>query len=193
MARPARRARSAGARKDWSQLADDTRRKVATELRAAALETLDTLQEIGPAYSGEFRESWEVKPAGRSTPSPSGVPTLIPARNGPDLRRCGYTILNEAPHAPQALDLEPGKFVRQEPAPIKTPVVVGTRVGRMRGAVIPNQQDEEGNPTTFGESISTAERDWYRTYAAGGGFADDVQRGLRIGRRQAQAIIANRG
>ena len=160
MARRARRAGPAGTRKSWDQLAIDTRRRMAKRLQGAAQQVVEDLIELGPAYSGEFSESWEVLNF-----------DCTPAKFSVDLRgkdlRFGVEIINTAPHAAVAMDLEPGMFITPDYAPIKQPVETGRRVGRMRGDVIPGE----------GKATSTAVSDWYTTYAQGGEFTESVKVG----------------
>ena len=156
----ARRTRPAGTRKSWDQLAIDTRRRMAKRLQGAAQQVVEDLIEIGPAYSGEFSESWEVLNFD-GTPAKFSVDL-----RGKDLR-FGVEIINTAPHAAVAMDLEPGVFITPDYDPIKQPVKTGTRVGRMRGDVKPGE----------GKATSTAEDDWYTTYALGDGFARSVKEG----------------
>lgn len=160
MARRARRAGPAGTRKSWDQLAIDTRRRLARKLEAAADQVVKDLIEIGPAYSGEFSESWVVLNLDGSQPKFSY------AKNSKDLR-FGVEIVNTAPHAAVAMDLEPGVFITPDYDPIKQPVETGRRVGRMRGDVIPGE----------GKATSTAVSDWYTTYAQGGEFTESVKVG----------------
>lgn len=173
-----RRARPTGARKSWGELTQATRQRVANQLREGALETLSTLQDIGPAYSGEFSESWVVETNAASRPGPGGVPILLPSPQGRDLRRLGYTILNTSDHADEAMDLVAGEWITPEYAPLKPLIQQGKRVGRGRTDVIGGD----------GEAGYTAPPDWWRTYAQGGQFTDDVQRGFRVGTRQARSL-----
>ena len=158
----ARRARPAGTRKGWDQLAINTRKRLAQRLAAASRETVADLIDIGPAYSGQFSESWEVL-------NLDGTPAKFSFdRNAKDLR-FGVQVVNTAPHAPQAMDLEPGVFIDPGYDPIKPlmPGGGGKRVGRGRTDVIPGD----------GEAGYTADADWYTTYANGGGFGESVRAG----------------
>jgi hypothetical protein len=155
----------------WTQLVRDVQTRNALRLRSAATLTIRSLQQIGPNYSGRFQKSWEAQPTSpsRGVGAAGGVPYLVPGA----APKIGYEIVNTAPYAPQALDLEPGTFIRPDFRPKGRIVAEGTRTGPIRGDVN-NEPPGERDP----RGISTAERDWYTTYAGTGGFSEDFKKGL---------------
>jgi hypothetical protein len=129
------------------------------------------LQEKGPAWSGEFSNSWEIATAGKvvSGTGAPGAPQRLTAplltvnefKFKPEIK---YYIANKAPHADVALDLTP--YVREldrnvdfPSTPVKGKVTYGKRpAGGKRG-------DVSGD----GSNRSTATLDWYTTYVRAGG------------------------
>jgi len=165
--------------RDFKDLVNDVKDLVTQSARQASVEIMNGLVEAGPGFSGEFSSAWYAVEPG----TPPGPPRTsggriykYDLRNVPASRfKSGtyYEIVNGADYAPQALDLEEGRFIRIG-KPIKQPVAEGDRYGDIRGQVSPGQ----------GESISTAPLDWYVTYASGGAMQKDLGNGVRIGFRQ---------
>jgi len=165
--------------RDFKDLSKDLKDLVAQSARQASVEIMNGLVEAGPGFSGEFSSAWyAVEP--NTLPGPprtsGGRIYKYDLRNVPAARfksSTYYEIVNGADYAPQALDLEEGRFIR-EGDPIKQPVAEGKRYGDIRGQVSPGQ----------GEAISTAPLDWYVTYTNGGAMQRDLGNGVRIGFRQ---------
>jgi hypothetical protein len=130
------------------------------------------LQTRGPAWSGEFSNSWEIATASKVV-SGTGAPgapqrllapllTVNEFKFKPELK---YYIANKAPYADVALDLTP--YVREldtsvdfPATPVKGKVTYGKRpAGGKRGDV-----------TGDGPNRSTAPLDWYTTYVKAGGI-----------------------
>ena len=122
------------------------------------------LQEIGPAWSGEFSNSWEIASASKvssgtgATGAPQRLlaPILTPSeyKFKPTIK---YYIANKAPHADIAMDLVEGRFYPNgEPKAPRHVVASGTRPSGLhkRGAVQPGE----------GKATSSAEQDWYARY-----------------------------
>jgi len=122
------------------------------------------MQEIGPAWSGKFSNSWEISSASKVS-SGSGSPgapqrLLAPVLTVDEYKRkpeIKYYIANKAPYADIALDLKEGRFwPNGEPKAPRTVVVSGSRPAGLhkRGAVQPGE----------GSATSSAQQDWYARY-----------------------------
>jgi len=172
--------------RDFKHLLNDLKEVVTTGARHAAVEIMNSLAEQGPAYSGQFSSAWYAVEPGQTPGGPRSAGNNIykyDLRNVPKTKfRTGtyYEIVNGADYAPQALDLEEGRFQTQYDdagnilEPLKTPVAVGTRTGPKRGQVSNGE----------GFAVSTAPLDWYVTYTNGGAMQRDLGNGVRIGFRQ---------
>lgn len=122
------------------------------------------LQKLGPSWSGQFANSWEIASASQVSSgsgaigSPQSIlaPILSPSeyKFKPEVK---YYIANKAPHADYALDLKEGRFwPNGEPKAPRTIVTSGSRPGGLhkRGEVTPGP----------GKATSSAEQDWYTRY-----------------------------
>ena len=122
------------------------------------------LQKEGPAWSGEFSNSWEIASSGAvnsgtgatGAPQPLKAPILTPnqIKFKPEVK---YYIANKAPHADYALDLKEGRFwPNGEPKAPRDIVISGSRPKgpHKRGAVTPGE----------GKATSSAAQDWYVRY-----------------------------
>ncbi len=161
------RRRSVG-RKGWDQLVPEVQQRQNKQARIAASRVVAAVTEISPNYSGAFRGRWEAQPIGPSV-EPSQEGGFVPALQGAAERR-GYSIRNNSPYAAEAMDLEPGVWIRPATPPVGDIVDEGERTGAFRGEV---------DGSAPGNAISTAERDWYVNYAQGGQFAKDVRIGAQ--------------
>lgn len=151
------------------------------------------LQKIGPRWTGEFSNSWQITgPQGqtaRGTGQPgqpqeiifSGAPfTGIQAartlyRTFATTNKVVFTISNFSEHADVARDLEPSVFIYPGTEPIKK-AIRGTRETGIRGDVEPGR----------GNNRITAILDWYKLYLGGGQVNKTIQvtmDGLNIGFR----------
>ena len=182
------------------KMSDEIRDAAFTALRNAAKEVVNDLAAISPAWGGDFRDSWYVETAdGKRGARPGGKDGKYNLFNIPLLKTQGRNargrftsslptsgnkvellIGNSSPYAQEAMDLIPGKFIRQEEDPIKTPVAIGRRVGRYRGDV------EEMSTDAIVESgkrpaMSTAEKGWYSNYMEGGEFKAAIKKGAKAG------------
>lgn len=186
---------------DISQMPEDIKIAAVNALRNAAKEVLNDLAKTGPAWSGEFRDSWYVETANGERATKVGgedgrynlfnIPLLkVERRNArgqfakagapSNVGNIELLIGNFSPYAQEAMDLIPGKFIRQESDPIKEPVDVGVRFGKFRGDV-KSLSTEEILERGKKPSFSTAEPKWYDTYMGGGAFSAAVKRGARAG------------
>lgn len=142
------------------------------------------LQELGPAWSGEFSNSWEIASASKVS-SGSGSPgapqrllapvlTVDEYKFKPEVK---YYIANKAPHADVALDLVESSYRYPGFEPIKK-AERGNRVSGIRGDL-----SVSGN----GPNRRTAPLDWYTTYIRGGTidkrisfYMDEALRNVRL-------------
>lgn len=184
------RKRKRSRKKAFEALIEPVGDQVVLALRKAAVEVMNNLAEQGPAYNGDFSSAWYAVPSGQEPKGPrsSGTVYRYDLRNVPKTKfetikqGKGYEVVNGSDYAPQALDLEEGRFISQIDEngdliqPVKSPVVEGTRFGAKRGQVSSGTESEV-------PSISTAPQDWYTTYAAGGGLKISFERGVKLGFR----------
>lgn len=165
--------------KNFKDLIVDVKKLINNSTRTAAVEIMNGLVEAGPGFSGQFSSAWYAVEPGQTPGGPRSSGNNLykyDLRNVPKTRfKSGtyYEIVNGSDYAPQALDLEEGRFFRVGD-PIKTPVVEGKRYGDTRGEV----SGGEGN------AVSTAPLDWYVTYTSGGAMQKDLGNGVKIGFRQ---------
>lgn len=142
------------------------------------------LQELGPAWSGEFSNSWEIASASKvSSGSGSAGPPqklLAPILTTDEYKfkpEVKYYIANKAPHADIALDLVESTYRYPGFEPIKE-AERGDRVTGLRGDLAVN---------TNGSNRRTAPLDWYTTYLRGGAidkristYMDQALRNVRL-------------
>ena len=122
------------------------------------------LQELGPAWSGTFSNSWEIASASRVTSGTgaTGAPQRLLApiltvdefKLKPELK---YYIANKAHHADVALDLVESSYRYPGFEPIKI-AQLGKRISGIRGDL----------SVGSGPNRRTAPLDWYTTYVRGG-------------------------
>lgn len=122
------------------------------------------LQELGPAWSGTFSNSWEIASASKVTSGTgaTGAPQRLLApiltvdefKFKPELK---YYIANKAPHADVALDLVESSYRYPGFEPIKI-AQRGERISGIRGDL----------SVGSGPNRRTAPLDWYTTYVRGG-------------------------
>ena len=123
------------------------------------------LQEQGPAWSGEFSNSWEIASASKVS-SGTGAPgapqrLLAPVLSVDEYKykpEVKYYIANKAPHADVALDLVESTYRYPGFEPIKK-AEKGNRISGLRGDL---------SLTSTGSNRRTAPLDWYTTYLRGG-------------------------
>ena len=188
-------------------LVPDIAAAVAQSAREAAAEIMTGLGDEGPAWSGDLRDSWTAVPIGGARQTRAGVgegdtskavkgwpysANDVPSVSIEPGQRTGgsvYRIENTAPHAPYALDLEPGKFFRpsDDPIPEKVDGWVQEDVARPEQSHLRGDQD----PSRYGEWSVTADDNWYENFASGQGvqeaLAQGVTRGLRAANRFASS------
>jgi hypothetical protein len=169
-------------RNDVRNLGPDALNAINQACRHAAVEIMNDLGRLGPAYTGNFRDSWLAIPVGQGASGTAGGDYPYQISDVPNLsltrREVGrvtkFTIENTQPYAAIALDLEEGYFYPpDEFGPIKKPVQEGNRATgpTKRGAVT----------SGTGEAKSTAELDWYVNYINGGGMQKALATGVKLG------------
>ena len=168
--------RPGAGKKGLDRLVPDIQRRQNIQARIATSRVVNAVTEISPNYSGKFRTRWLADPIGNAAePAQEGgfVPKLSQPKAGTDPQR-GYSIRNESPYAAEAMDLEPGLFVKPKGVPEPDEADIVVRGIRDEGYTIRGDVDEDPE----GGSVSTAERDWYENYARNQ-FAKDVRDGAR--------------
>lgn len=169
-------------RNDIRNLGSDALNAINQACRQAAVEIMNDLGRLGPAYTGNFRDSWVAIPVGQGASGTAGGDYPYQISDVPNLsltrREVGrvtkFTIENIQPYATYALDLEEGRFYPpDEFGPIKEPVKTGSRAGGLtkRGDV----------NSGIGEAKSTAKLDWYVNYISGGGLQKALAAGVKLG------------
>ena len=170
------------ARNDVRNLVPDALRAINEATRHTAVEIMNDLGRLGPAYTGNFRDSWIAIPVGTGASGRAGGEYPYQLSDVPELslsrrevaRVTKFTIENTQPYAEYALDLVEGKFFPpDEFGPIKTPVQEGKR---------PSGLTKRGQVNTgIGKAKSTAELDWYVSYLKGGGLQKALEKGVKLG------------
>lgn len=169
----------------------DIRRKLARGIQDFAIRSMNNLAQAGPAWTGEFSQSWVFVSEGGSAQSPAAGGRIgigkynrndVPVRQVERYLKDGrdrFQILNTSEHALIAIDAQESKFAPplDQLDPVKLPVDYGTgRPSRehLRGEIY-NKSDEEIT------SQITAELDWFPNYLQGGQLQEDLKNGVRAG------------
>jgi len=178
-------ARRIGSRRnELRNLVPDALQAINDACRQTAVQVMNDLGRLGPAYSGEFRDSWIAVPAGKGASGSAGGDYPYQISDVPQLslnrrevaRAVKFTIENTQPYAEYALDLAEGYFYPPDKfGPIKEPV----KEGRRGQGPTKRGQIEAGQ----GEAKSTADLDWYTTYINGGGLQKALEKGVKLGFR----------
>ena len=173
----------------WGQVSERIKTKINNAARNAAVATINGLAEKGPAYSGQFRDSWQAiilggygigNPSQGSYPYKlSDVPKIKTSVKAMQ-RVSVIEIANTAPYALYAMDILPGKWRKPSEEPIGG-IEFGVLYGvRQNGPTF--RWDVQPDPA--GENVSTAERDWYENYIRGGAMSTDVKRVVKLAFRK---------
>lgn len=169
----------------------DVRRKLARGVQEFAIRSMNGLAEAGPAWTGEFSQSWVFTTEGGSAQSQTAGGRVgigkynrndVPVRQVEQYLKQGksrFQLVNTSEHAAIAIDAEAAKFAppADQLDPIKVPVEYGT--GRPSNEHLRWQLRNEG-----GQDITsqiTAEQDWFANYVKGGQLQRDLSDGVRIG------------
>lgn len=178
-------------KRKFTKLVPEIKKTINLAARQATAAIMNDLAEKGPAYSGNFRNSWRaiaVKGA-INDPQPKGYP--YSTRDVPQLNTNYKTmelmtifkIVNEAPYALQAMDIEPGVWRKPEGIEPEGGIEFGIQYGDTR---------PRGGPGgTFRWDISlgegdedrvliTAEADWYTKYVMDGSMSAEFKRVVRL-------------
>ena len=172
-------------------LAKDSRLALNKTVRTVARNIVNALADAGPEWSGDFKDSWAVYSAGTGAQGTGNFPyrlgdmPQLPTTKRDLARKTRLIIENTAPHAPQALDLEPGEFIFPGSEPQGdivsrgnrrvSPTSTGPAVG-IRGDIGPGS----------GNNRSTAPLDWYTTFVASDKMKRAVKKGINVVTREAQ-------
>jgi len=151
--------------------------------RRAAERIVRDLQERGPAWTGQFSNSWQI-----TTPvttvkgtGAAGQPQriLAPVLTGQQVAKSFltkdklvFTISNFAPYANIATDIDPGIFINPGTVPIKPIEKTGKRQKSLRGLL-----------TGEGNNSRTAPLDWFTLYIKGGQIDKTIQVAMRTSDR----------
>ena len=201
--RPARRAtpsslartRSQVAKQNLEELEKMARKALAKGMQGFAVKSMNSLAEMGPAWTGEFSASWGFVPEGMtpSTPGTTGEiyrysKSDVPLRDVVRYLKDGHTkfiIGNTSEHAAIAIDEEDALFFppKSFPQPIKPPVEEGWGRPedlhlRFQIGSVPKIDKETGVELTPDSQI-TAEKYWYQTYLKGGHLQNDLNIGFK--------------
>lgn len=170
---------------DLKKLLQELDRVAATTIyngpRRIAERTVRELQERGPAWSGEFSNSWQIKTPVNTVrgTGAAGQPVALyaPVLTGRQVTKSFFTkdklvfrISNFAPHADIATDVEAGTFVNPGTEPIKpiTPDNTGKRQKGIRGLL-----------TGKGNNQRTAPFNWFGLYLRGGQLDKTIEITMR--------------
>jgi hypothetical protein len=158
----------------------------------AAERIITELQYAGPAWSGQFGNSWQIEgPQGQAARGTGAAGQLQPVKftQGPftgrqafstafrtalSTNKIVFTISNFSSHADEARDLKESVYIDPRISPIK-PIERGERRSGIRGDL-----SVDGT----GPNRRTAPLDWYATYLRGGGLdrAVKIEMDTELGR-----------
>jgi hypothetical protein len=136
--------------------------------KAACERVVRELQQRGPAWSGEFSNSWQIQTptavnrgtGAAGTPQPIGTPALTGKQVAAAFfgkNKVVFTISNFSPHAGVAIDQEASVFIDPGTDPIKDVEKTGRRQKGIRGLLAGS-----------GGNRRTAPYEWFTTYLRGG-------------------------
>ena len=148
-------------------------------VRTIARNLMNELAEIGPVWSGDFRDSYVARDVSsgqfRQAKYPyklNDIPELPLTRK--ELKRIKRIVIeNTAPHAKIAMDLESGDFTlpKEKRSPEGDVVARGSRPeGGRRGEIGRREAGQTG------DNRSTAPLDWYTTFERGGKLEKIMQK-----------------
>lgn len=164
--------------RDIKFLLKDVKDATVVAARQASVEIMNGLVQAGPGYTGEFSSAWYAVEKGQAPGGPRSNNGLYKydLRNVPKTRfkssGTWYEIVNGAPHAAEAMDLEPYFYEDfDEQDPVKPQKRGYRRDGATRGDIAGGS----------GPNTSTAPEDWWPTYNVGGGLNRDLARGVQQG------------
>ena len=145
--------------------------KVNKTVRTVARNLMNELAEIGPVWTGDFRDSYVARDVSSGQMKPAKYPYKLddipkfPFTKRELKRKKRIAIDNTAPHAKIAMDLIPGDFniPKGKMSPQGDVIARGSRPeGGKRGEIGPREAGQTG------DNRSTAPLDWYTTFVKGG-------------------------
>lgn len=147
--------------------------------KRAAERIVRDLQERGPAWTGQFSNSWQIaSPTGiKGGTGAPGRPQSVyaPVLSGRQVTRSlltkdklVFTISNFSPYADIATDIEPGTFINPGTEPIKPIEKTGKRQKGIRGLLV----GQGGNQRT-------APLDWFSIYIKAGAIDKAIEVAMR--------------
>lgn len=187
--------RSSIAKNFAKEIERDIRRKIAQGIQEFAVTSMNNLAKAGPAWTGEFSQSWVFLAEGETGLSfTAGSRIGIGRYNKNDVplfeierdlkaRRFKFAIKNISDHALIATDEEESVFYPPEHQrfPFKDPVAYGG--GRPPDDLVFRYQMKEvdlDDPEDTVMSRITAPQDWFATYLNGGGLQRDLSAGFSV-------------
>lgn len=178
--------------REFTKLVPEIKKRINLAARQATAAIMNDLAEKGPAYSGNFRNSWRaiaVKGA-INDPQPKGYP--YSTRDVPQLNTNYKTmelmtifkIVNEAPYALQAMDIEPGFWISPDIEP-EGGIEFGIEYGDSRPYPGPKGTfrwdiTHGGGADEEDRVLITAEADWYTKYVMDGSMSAEFKRVVRL-------------
>ena len=155
-------------------------KKINKTVRTVTRNLMNELAEIGPVWTGDFRDSYVAKDVSSGQMKTAKYPyklndvPKLPFTKKELKRKKRIAIENTAPHAKIAMDLVPAEFVlpQGKRSPEGEVVARGTRPeGGKRGEIGTKQKDG-------GDNRSTAPLDWYKTFEKGGKLEKITQKSI---------------
>lgn len=182
------------------EIQKDIEKKLVRSVQEFAIKSMNGLAEAGPAWTGEFSQSWVFVSEGESAQNPTAGGKIgigkynkndVPVRQVENYLKQGkdrFQIVNTSDHAAIAIDEQEAKFYPVAGGPIKEPVQegwgrpedehfryqIGTKERMVKDPKYPGQVEEPN-------SQITAEKDWFPTYVNGGQLQKDLSDGVRLG------------
>lgn len=187
------RLRSGIEKRKLQEFERDLDRAFARGIQEWAVQSMNSLAEQGPAWTGEFSASWGFAPEGRTPQTPGTTGKIykytrndVPVRDVERFVRDGITrfsIVNTSPHAAIAIDEEKAVFKNDGKTPLKE-----QEFGSGRDQ--PSLRYDIGelvSPESDSSASRTADPDWYSTYLLGGGLQKDLNTGFTRGFERSQS------
>jgi hypothetical protein len=181
---------AAAQRSSAKELEKGLRRQIARGVQEFAVRSMNELAQRGPAWSGEFSQSWVFGAEGQTPVSVTAGARSGIGRYGKadapvreierhlDRNVSRFTILNTASHAAIAIDEEMGVFKHQPEPPLKEPDLGS---GRDQPSLRHDIGEDFAGPEGQHSASRTAEEDWFDTYVKGGGLNKDLRNGFSYG------------
>ena len=168
--------------RDISFLVRDIKEATIRGAAEAAVQIMNDLVKVGPAYTGDFSASWYTIAPGKSPGAPRNSTGLYnyTLRNVPKtkFKTTGlYSIVNASTYADVAMDLVPYMPPKQKLPERVVQTKEITTGNRPKGA-------KRGEVSGVGKATRTAPTDWWTTYGRGGGLQSSFGKGFRKGFKQ---------